>query len=232
MLKNLSLTAIISDTTNHEDVERQAKEMDQMLLKPETVKQVYEKRSPGRQKSKPHKACFQPGQTKPEHDKVKTGNPPGNCDYCGGSHGGSHGNSPASSKMCNNCKHQGHFAKVCHIGKYRELHQVQGATADSDSDGDFVFSLSNNGQYRPTVKVMINRVKGRMKADSCATTNIMDYTQYTTIMNASDTPISLKPATNSLYAYAQNQLFKLVLHNNQEPHHRLRGGGRIPCFGK
>ena len=38
MLKNLSLTAILSDAANREDVERQAKEMEQMSLKPETVK--------------------------------------------------------------------------------------------------------------------------------------------------------------------------------------------------
>ena len=211
MLKNLSLTAKLSDAANREDVERQAKEMEQMSLKPETVKQVYEKRRPGHQKFKPHKARFQPGQTKPERDKAKTRNTPGNCEYCGGSHGGSRGNCPASGKMCNNCKRRGHFAKVCRSGKYREqVHQVQGTTADSDSDGDFVLSPSSNGQYWPTVKVMINGVKGRMEADSCATANIMDHTQYTTIMNASDKPVPSKPATNSLYAYAQNQLLKLT----------------------
>ena len=207
MLKNLSLTAILSDAANREDVEREAKEMEQMSLKPETVKQVYEKRRPGRQKFKPHKARFQPGKTKPERDKAKTGNTPGNCDYCGGSHSGSRCKCPASGKMCNNCKRRGHFAKVCRSGKYREqVHQVQGATADSDSDGNF----SSNGQYRLTVEVMINGVKGRMEADSCATANIMDYTQYTTIMNASDKPMPLKPATNSLYAYVQNQPLKLT----------------------
>ena len=57
---------------------------------------------------------------------------------------------------------------------------------------------------------MINGVKGRMEADSCATAKIMDYTQYKTIMNASDKPITLKPATNSLYAYTQNQPLKLT----------------------
>ena len=211
MLKNLSLTAIFSDATNSEDVERQAKEMERLSLKPETVKQVYEKRRAGHQKFKHHKAHFQPGQTKPERDKAKTGNTPRNCDYCGGSHGGSRGNCPASGKMCNNCKCRGHFAKVCHRGKYHEqVHQVQVATSDSDSDGDFVFSLSSNGQYRPTVKVMINGVKGRMEADSSETANIMDYTQYTTIMNSSDKHIPLKPATDSLYAYVQNQPLKLT----------------------
>ena len=49
-----------------------------------------------------------------------------------------------------------------------------------------------------------------MEADSCATVNIMDYTQYTTIMNAWDKPVPLKPATNSLYAYAQNQPLRLT----------------------
>ena len=48
--KNLSLIAILSDASNCEDVARQAKEMEQMSLKPETVKQVYEKQRPGRQK--------------------------------------------------------------------------------------------------------------------------------------------------------------------------------------
>ena len=182
-----------------------------MLLKLETVKQVDEKRRPGRQKFKPHKARFQRSQTKPERDKAKTRNTTGNCDYCEGSYGGSCGNCPASGKMCSNCKCRGHFGKVRHSRKYCEqVHQVQGATADSDSDGDFVFSLSSNGIYRPTVKVMIKGVKGRMESDSCATAKIMDYTQYMTIMNASDKPVPLKPATNSLYAYVQNQPLKLM----------------------
>ena len=71
----------------------------------------------GARKFKPQKAHFQHGQTKPEHDRAKTMNSPGNCDYCGGSHSGTRGNCPASSKMCNNCIRRGHFAKVCHSGK-------------------------------------------------------------------------------------------------------------------
>ena len=202
MLKNLSLTAILSDAANREDVEHQAKEMEQMSQKTRDNKTGLWKAETWAQKFKPHMARFQPSQTKPKRDKAKTGNTPGNCDYCGGSHGGSCGNCPASGKMCNHCKHRGHFAKVCRCRKCCEqVHQGQGATADSDSDGDFVFSLSSNGQYQPTVKVMINRVKGKIEADSCTTANTMDYTQYMTIMNAFDKPVPLKPVTNSLYAY-------------------------------
>ena len=233
MLKNISLTAILSDAANREDVECQAKEMEQMSLKPETVKQVYEKRRPGCQKFKPHKARFQPGQTKPERDKAKTGNTPGNCDYCGESHGGSRGNCPASGKMCNNCKRRGHFAKVCRSGKYREqVHQVQGATADSDSDGDFVFSLSSNGQYRPTMKVMINGVKGRMEADSCEHYGLHTIYNHNECLRQTCTTKTSNEFSVRLCAEPSAQTRGKILHDSQEPHNRPRGGGRIPCFGK
>ena len=63
-----------------------------------------------------------------------------------------------------------------------------------------MFSLPKSEAARPTVKVTINGVKGRMDADSCSSANIMDIDQYNAIAKASEVPMQLQPADNMLYS--------------------------------
>ena len=125
---------------------------------------------------------------------------------------------PASGQLCNVCQKKGHFARVClskntagKESRRHHAHQVgQFANTDHESDSDYVFSLPKSAAVRPTVKVTINGVKGRMDADSCSSANIMDIDQYNAIAKASTVPMQLQPADNRLYAYAQTSPINLA----------------------
>ena len=83
----------------------------------------------------------------------------------------------------------------------------QATLEDSEAD-EYAFSVMAS-KKRPTVMVLLNGVKGRMDADSCASANIMDREQFEKITAASNTPIELVPASNNLYAYGQENPIKL-----------------------
>ena len=125
---------------------------------------------------------------------------------------------PASGQLCNVCQKKGHFARVClskntagEESRSHHAHQVgQFANTDHESDSVYVFSLPKSAAVRPTVKVTINGVKGRMDADSCSSANIMDIDQYNAIAKVSTVPMQLQPADNMLYAYAQTSPINLA----------------------
>ena len=101
------------------------------------------------------------------------------------------------SRLCNFCQKKGNFARVClakntagNDSRRHHAHQLrQFASTENTSDSDYVFSLPKSEAARPTVKVTINGVKGRMDADSCSSANIMDIDQYNAIARASAVPI-------------------------------------------
>ena len=77
------------------------------------------------------------------------------------------------SRLCNFCQKKGNFARVClakntagNDSRRHHAHQLrQFASTENTSDSDYVFSLPKSEAARPTVKVTINGVKGRMDAD-------------------------------------------------------------------
>ena len=209
MLKEYSLTKTLQEAANHEDMERQAKEMAKMSLK-EDVKQVYTQRkqkkfSRGKQTRQPNKVQSSAQVYKPTPREQAP-----NCPYCGTSHGGPRTSCSASGKTCSKCKRRGHFASVCHsTGKKCEVQQArhldgEAADYDSESDKEFTFALNPSKKDRPTVKITINGVLGRADADSCSSVNVMGIQQYTKIAQKAGEQMPLNPADTPLYAYAQS----------------------------
>ena len=131
------------------------------------------------------------------------------CPFCGGDDDGPRTKWPASGKTCSNCCKKGHFAVVCrHKNRKRADHVSDQATLEDSEEDEYVFIVTAS-KKRPTVTVLLNGVKGRMEADSCASANIMDREQFEKITAASNTPIELVPASNNLYAYGQENPIKL-----------------------
>ena len=98
---------------------------------------------------------------------------------------------------------------VCrHKNRKRADHVSDQATLEDSEEDEYAFSVTAS-KKRPTVTVLLNGVKGRMDADSCASANIMDREQFEKITAASNTPIELVPASNNLYSYGQENPIKL-----------------------
>ena len=131
------------------------------------------------------------------------------CPFCSGDHDSPRTKCPAYGKTCSNGRKKGHFAVVClHKNWKRADHVSDQAILEDSEEDDYVFSVTAS-KKRPTVTVLLNGVKGRMDADSCASANVMDREQFEKITAASDTPIELIPASNNLYAYGQENPIKL-----------------------
>ena len=201
MMNGSSLSKILKDAANREDVERQAQEMERMSIK-EEVNQVYAKRKP------PYR-----GRKKPGSESHKTSSDGEKCGYCGTSHERSRNVCPASGKRCKKCKRQGHFAIMCRSSDKKKPHtqtRYIGNPEESDSDSDMIFSITSPSKMRPTVKISVNGVKGCADADSGSTVNVMDREQYRKIEQNSKFEMPLKPADNTLFAYAQSKPITLA----------------------
>ena len=198
MLREYDLSNLLKHAANKEDVERQAASMEKAAT--EQVNRVYEQRKSNsiyRKKYKP-----------PPKQEMKT-TAQKTCPLCGGDHDGPRTKCPASGKTCSNCHKKGHFAVVCrHKNRKRADHVSDQATLEDSEEDEYAFSVTAS-KKRPTVTVLLNGVKGRMDADSCASANIMDREQFEKITAASNTPIELVPASNNLYAYGQENPIKL-----------------------
>jgi len=60
------------------------------------------------------------------------------------------------------------------------------------------------------VEVCINRLKGKMEADSCSTANIMDEHRFEKLTSALEEKISLQPTNTQLYAFAPKEPVPLI----------------------
>ena len=220
MLKNYTLSALLKNAANKEDVERQAVNIEK-VSHPDAANRVYEQKKTRRSFKKFSKPASESGQKKhkesagEKHKQLVSEshnhNPrKKNCCYCGMNHPGPRSKCPASGQTCNNCSKKGHFAVVCKKRRQQTFHVGDEPTQDTDSDNsDFVFSV-NTGKKRPTVAVMINGIKGHMEADSGASANIMDKEQFHKISNACREPIQLMPADNQVFAYGQSEPMALA----------------------
>ena len=198
MLREYDLSNLLKHAANKEDVERQAASMEKAAT--EQVNRVYEQR---KSNSKYRKKYKPPPKQEMKTTAQKT------CPFCGGDHDGPRTKCPASGKTCSNCRKKGHFAVVCrHKNQKRADHVSDQATLEDSEEDEYAFSVTAS-KKRPTVTVLLNGVKGRMDADSCASANIMDREQFEKITAASNTPIELVPASNNLYAYGQENPIKL-----------------------
>ena len=198
MLREYDLSNLLKHAANKEDVERQAASMEKAAT--EQVNRVYEQRKSNsiyRKKYKPP----------PKQERKTTAQK--TCPFCGDDHDGPRTKCPASGKTCSNCCKKGHFTVVCrHKNRKRADHVSDQAMLEDSEEDEYAFSITAS-KKRPTVMVLLNGVKGRMDADSCASANIMDREQFEKITAASNTPVELVPASNNLYAYGQENPIKL-----------------------
>lgn len=211
MLKEYSLTDLLKHAANKEDIERHAREIESLEERSAKVNQVYQQRPKQQQK----KRQFRKPNSHPQKPENSSQHP--ECEYCGYRHPGPRSRCPASGQECRSCKKKGHFSVKCMLKKKQETgnpprknthaRQVQENTEQSDED--YAFSIAD-GKERPTVKVEIGGVKGKADADSCASTNVMDEHQFSTIQRASTEKLELSPADNNLFAYGQTQPLPLA----------------------
>ena len=212
MLKGTTLSALLKQAANKEDVERQAKEMEKEAVQVHRVYEQKQRQKPGAN-GKYHKKY--PPRQKGRSDVGKGEGKGAKCEFCGYNHEGGRAKCPASGKTCKNCARRGHFAAVCSAPK--KHHQARKVTAgaaggvETDSDSsECAFSVKAAGTVRPTVKVRIGGVKGQADADSCSSANVMDKHQFDAIASASEQRIVLEPALKKLYAYAQKEPIRLA----------------------
>ena len=134
----------------------------------EQVNRVYEQRK----SNSKHRKKYKP----PPKQEMKT-TAQKTCPFCGGDHDGPRTKCPASGKTCSNCRKKGHFTMVClHKNRKRADHVSDQTTLEDSEEDEYAFSVTAS-KKRPIVTVLLNGVKGRMDADSCASANIMDREQ-------------------------------------------------------
>ena len=214
MLKGYTLDTLLKQAANKEDVERHAKDMEALEERTShKVHKVYQQKPQGNRKPSDKSRG-----RKPDFKEHNRSNP--DCQYCGFHHGGPRSRCPASGQQCRKCSKKGHFANKCkskgqaNAANPKEkdrAHRVADESrpkSGSDSD-DYTFSI-HGGSTRPTVKVEIHGIKGRADADSCASANIMDESQFATISKLSSDKPHLLPSTKNVYAYGQSEPLPLV----------------------
>ena len=69
---------------------------------------------------------------------------------------------------------------------------------------------NSNTLNHAMVEVCINRLKGKMEADSCSTANIMDEHKFKKFQSALEEKISLQPTNTQLYAFAPKEPVPLI----------------------
>ena len=80
------------------------------------------------------------------------------------------------------------------------------------------------------VQVCINRLKGKMEADSCSTANIMDEHKFEKLQSALEEKISLQPNDTQLYAFAPKEPVPLISCFNAEIESVSTGKKSTICF--
>jgi hypothetical protein len=230
-LHKYNLKKILEYAASKEDVERQAKAIEESMKQLE-VHQVHERKPKTSYRKRTPKNFtqrkFRPEKEKPTPMKVSQWK---DCRYCGGDHVGIRAKCPASGKPCAKCGKRGHFARKCkgdsntsdntdlkrpHQTR-RNAHQVaESAVYGGDTYSDnvdangYCFSVNNreNPDISATVDVTINGVKGRANADSCASANLIDEIHLSKLRK--HTSINVKSTSRVLYAYKQPQPLDLV----------------------
>ena len=232
MVKNYTLHELLKHAANKEDIERQAKCIEQSLqANKQDVRPVYEKkRIHGTRTSNLSR----------EGSRNSADSSSQGCTNCGLSHGISR-QCPAKGKKCLNCSKMGHYARMCRSQKGKSKQQskfecpyksreksnafkvntsdcihssFERTEQDSSSDSDFVFHTKTNASNKrvilPTVEVKINGVKGRVEADSCSTVNIIDEEKFQRLQNASTNKIKIGTTNTEVYPYGQEKPLSLV----------------------
>ena len=150
MLKNYTLSALLKNAVNEEDVERQAINIEK-VGHPDAANRVYEQkktRCPFKKFSKPATESGKKKHRKLAGEKPKQSvseshsqNPrKKNCCYCGMSHLGPCNKCPESRQTCNNCSKKGHFTVVCKKRRQQTFHGEDEPTHDTASDNSDLVS--------------------------------------------------------------------------------------------
>ena len=230
MVKRYSLEELFKHATNKEDIDRQAKAIEQSLQvsRSENVNRVYEKN---------RVTLNNVGVEVKENEMKRTvNNVRANvCVYCGTTHENKRSSRPATEKKCYNCPKTGHFARMCRAPKKQPAFWKQKnpsskimakylgdgkaeedkSQKDNSSDSDFVFRTTTTTTTTaksslPTVQVQINGIKGQVEADSCSTANIIDEERFGLLQDALKKKLELKPVNSKLCAYGQEKPIPLV----------------------
>ena len=133
----------------------------------------------------------------------------GKCRNCGYTWPHTKSPCPAQGKQCNTCGKNNHFAKVCRAKQSpqkqqgprqaQNIRQIGSASPPSESDDEYLFTLTKKKTKSPAVEVKINNCPVQMILDTGASTNIIDEDTYTKLAATSD--IRLQKSDAQLFAY-------------------------------
>ena len=124
-------------------------------------------------------------QQKPHRLQAQNRHPTGICHNCGYTWPHTKSPCPAQGKQCNTCGKNNHFSKVCRAKIFppkqcpsqgKNIRQISHASAppQSESDDEYLFTLTTKKNKSPAVEVKINNCPVQMILDTGASTNIVD----------------------------------------------------------
>eukprot|EP00795_Rhopilema_esculentum_P007975 gene7975-13874_t len=158
-------------------------------------------------------------QQKPHRPQAQNRRPTGKCRNCGYTWPHTKSPCPAQGKQCNTCGKNNHFSKVCRAKQFppkqrpsqgKNIRQISQASAppQSESDDEYLFTLTTKKNKSPAVEVKINNCPVQMILDTGASTNIVDQATYNTL--AAKGKIRLQKSDASLFAYNMDTPLKTL----------------------
>ena len=115
---------------------------------------------------------------------------------------------PAFGKMCNACGKPNHFQVVCRSkrstkgsGRHAQLRVVDDEEHSSEDDVYLFAVRSNYKEEKPIIQVKVNSTPLALMADSGATINVLDETDYRKLAD----PLKLKSTNIKTYAYQSDK---------------------------
>ena len=158
-------------------------------------------------------------QQKPHRPQAQNRRQTGKCRNCGYTWPHTKSPCPAQGKQCNTCGKNNHFSKVCRAKQFppkqrpsqgKNIRQISHASAppQSESEDEYLFTLTTKKNKSPAVEVKINNCPVQMILDTGASTNIVDQATYNKL--AAKGKIRLQKSDASLFAYNMDTPLKTL----------------------
>ena len=104
------------------------------------------------------------------------------CGNCGGEHSSYQKTCPAFGKLCNNCRKENHFARVCRSKPMIANKQTFQVERLDETDDFFIGTVQNSSDDDWTENIMINNKSIEVKLDTGAQCNVMSRKVYNSIV--------------------------------------------------
>ena len=101
------------------------------------------------------------------------------CNRCGDTRGHHPQQCPAREAVCNQCRHKGHYARVCKTKKKLGVHVAAVSEEDSDEDVAFLSSVESTGASPWMTEVKVDNHKAVFKIDTGADVTAIPAKLYT-----------------------------------------------------